>query len=103
MLGFLALLLSIIMLLVVWAIAMNVNRIQNQLDQWEQEVNARLKELSDQLSSPGNGATWTAEIKHKRGIIEFRQISAATESEAVAQLLRQGIDPARIKTLTRKE
>lgn len=104
MFGLFALLLSGITLLIAWAIAQNVNRIQAQLDQWEREVDAQLKELSNQLIS--NGATsgyptWTAEIRHKGGKFELIRIEAPTEGGAMQQLLRQGIDPSRIRTLTR--
>lgn len=102
MFGLMALLLSILTLLIAWAIANNVNRMQVQLDRWEEEVNARIAELSKQASS-GTSAlpTWTAEVKHKGGKIEHLQLHATDESDAVAQLLRRGIDPSRIRMLHR--
>lgn len=89
--------LSFLTLLVVVQIAQNVNAMQQQLNTWlDSDAHRTLDTAATDTT-----LRWEADIRESRNKRRIVEVTAATEGDAVIQLMRRGIDQRSIKDIRR--
>lgn len=96
LIALMALMVSLMTLAVVFAVARNVNHMQEQMNTWLSTTTM----LDTAIQHPRQGSQgWEVTIKEPRRSERIVELPAMTEGKAVLEMVRRGIDPKYIKEM----